>query len=164
MQYLAKWRPHPDVMWCWLIYRPVRSCTLSLRHKFLAPVLFSSVTLPLGGSWCCLVALFQLWLGVPGALVSWDWWVSGHTWLGVQGHYVGWQLQSPREVLLLQVCSQKTFTSFSHNFLLWTLSHPFCTKCPTSQERRYWKDLEAMFLFLTCQNWGLQLLVPRAIQ
>lgn len=83
MQYLAKWRPHPDVMWCWLIYRPVRSCMLSLRHMFLAPVLFSSVTLPLGGSWCCLVTLFQLWLGVPGALVSWDWWVSDHTWLGV---------------------------------------------------------------------------------
>lgn len=27
-------------------------------------------------------------------------------------------------------------TPFSHNFLLWILSPPFCTQCPTHQERR----------------------------
>lgn len=92
---------------CWLIYRPVRPCTLPPRHMFLGPVLFSS-GLPYpsvvhDGAWWC----SSSW--GSGCLVPW---LPGP---GGQARRVGGRLQSPREVLLLQVCPQKTFLR-SHIF------------------------------------------------
>ena len=89
--------------------------------------------------------------GFPGL------WFNGPTGLRGLAHQVGGQLQSSGEVLLLQVHPQKTFIR-SHIFqphvhavgpVPSTFLH---TKSPMCPERRHYKDLEVVLLFLTCQN------------
>lgn len=100
-------------------------------------VFLNGLALPLGGSWWHLVALFWLWLGVSGALGLVSWWLH-RAWCS--GSLCGMAIAEPQGSaalvgFALRIPSLEV-TSFSHTFCLWPLS---------------------VFLFLTCQNWGLQL-------
>lgn len=85
------------------------------RHMFLAPVLFSSGLLypsvVRDGTWWPCSSCGSGYL-MPGFQ---ELWVRGPTELGRQAHRVGERLQSPREVLQLQIHPQKTFIR-SHSF------------------------------------------------